>query len=445
MRTPGNRVMRTPGNRVMRTPGNRVMRTPRNRVMRTPATHARQVLVPSLVFSGIMFPVVTDAVSVPLGGPFMTRVAGGALVLVLLVPALWGEDKPKDKDKAGPTTPAEEYKALLDEHRKAQTAFFQAVGAAKTQEDRLKLFREKNPTSSFAPKFLALAEKHPKDPVAVDALVWVVSNNPGRPAGKESTRAVEILLRDHVQSDKMGKVCQSLTNGMDQAGETLLRAVMEKNKNKEVQAEACLALAQRLQQRGSVLKMVKDNAEMAKRVEDFYGKDFLKGADLAKVEAESASLFKLLAEKHLGSLSLQRLQNLCQRLSFSGSKSSEGILRALLEKDSRRDVQGVACLTLAQVLKRHAEGLAGKDAKEAKKAQDEAEKLFERAADKFADVKQGFRGTIGEQAKGELFDLRFLSVGKSAPDVEGEDQDGKKFKLSDYKGKVVFLDFWSQY
>jgi len=38
-----------------------------------------------------------------------------------------------------------------------------------------------------------------------------------------------------------------------------------------------------------------------------------------------------------------------------------------------------------------------------------------------------------------------LEIGKVAPDVEGQDQDGKKFKLSDYKGKVVLLDFWSQY
>ena len=28
---------------------------------------------------------------------------------------------------------------------------------------------------------------------------------------------------------------------------------------------------------------------------------------------------------------------------------------------------------------------------------------------------------------------------------KGTDQDGKPFKLSDYKGKVVMLDFWSEH
>jgi cytochrome oxidase Cu insertion factor (SCO1/SenC/PrrC family) len=35
-----------------------------------------------------------------------------------------------------------------------------------------------------------------------------------------------------------------------------------------------------------------------------------------------------------------------------------------------------------------------------------------------------------------------LAAGTAAPDIEGEDSDGKKFKLSDYRGKVVLLDFW---
>ena len=43
----------------------------------------------------------------------------------------------------------------------------------------------------------------------------------------------------------------------------------------------------------------------------------------------------------------------------------------------------------------------------------------------------------------ELFGLRHLCVGSEAPDIEGEDQDGQRFHLSDYRGKVVLLDFWS--
>ncbi len=37
------------------------------------------------------------------------------------------------------------------------------------------------------------------------------------------------------------------------------------------------------------------------------------------------------------------------------------------------------------------------------------------------------------------------SVGEEAPDIEGNDLDGKSFKLSDYRGKVVLLDFWGDW
>jgi thiol-disulfide isomerase/thioredoxin len=35
-----------------------------------------------------------------------------------------------------------------------------------------------------------------------------------------------------------------------------------------------------------------------------------------------------------------------------------------------------------------------------------------------------------------------MSAGKLAPEISGTDVDGKTIKLSDYKGKVVLLDFW---
>ena len=47
-----------------------------------------------------------------------------------------------------------------------------------------------------------------------------------------------------------------------------------------------------------------------------------------------------------------------------------------------------------------------------------------------------------EQVEGILFEREFLSIGKVAPDFELSDIDGKSFKLSDYRGKVVYLDYW---
>jgi len=38
-----------------------------------------------------------------------------------------------------------------------------------------------------------------------------------------------------------------------------------------------------------------------------------------------------------------------------------------------------------------------------------------------------------------------FSLGMVAPDIEGMDLSGGAFKLSDYEGKVVFLDFWGDW
>jgi cytochrome oxidase Cu insertion factor (SCO1/SenC/PrrC family) len=38
-----------------------------------------------------------------------------------------------------------------------------------------------------------------------------------------------------------------------------------------------------------------------------------------------------------------------------------------------------------------------------------------------------------------------LAIGKPAPEIADEDIDGKQFKLSDYRGKVVLLDFWGHW
>lgn len=50
--------------------------------------------------------------------------------------------------------------------------------------------------------------------------------------------------------------------------------------------------------------------------------------------------------------------------------------------------------------------------------------------------------TFGELATAAIFEMEHLAIGKVAPDLEGEDLEGKPLKLSDYRGKVVVLSFW---
>jgi len=46
------------------------------------------------------------------------------------------------------------------------------------------------------------------------------------------------------------------------------------------------------------------------------------------------------------------------------------------------------------------------------------------------------------EAKDQLFEIEHLQVGCTAPDIVAKDTDGVAFKLSDYRGKVVLIDFW---
>src|SRR5262249_26877522 len=78
----------------------------------------------------------------------------------------------------------------------------------------------------------------------------------------------------------------------------------------------------------------------------------------------------------------------------------------------------------------------------------EAAKAFNTLKSKYADVKPQGEKSFGERAETMLAGLdnvAKLVVGKTAPEIEGEDLDGKAFKLSDYRGKVVLLDFWAHW
>jgi hypothetical protein len=285
----------------------------------------------------------------------------GIFVFVLGMSVALAAEERQDKL----ATPTEKYQALLKERENGADD----LSKAQTAEERKQLQAR---LATLPLRFLELAEKNPKEPVALDALIQTVSivNGTAFPeGGKDSPgeKALALLVRDHVRSDKLGPVCQQVLFGFHKSHETFLRAVLEANPHRQVQALACLSLAQYLDERCNRLDVLQaqDQPGLAERYYRVFGKDYVE--------------------------ELQRLDR----------------------------------AALAQ----------------------EAEALFVRAADNYGDVEipvtyYGSGGKVGEKANAEMFKIRHLAVGREAPEIEGEDQDGKRFKLTDYRGKVVLLDFW---
>ncbi len=110
-----------------------------------------------------------------------------------------------------------------------------------------------------------------------------------------------------------------------------------------------------------------------------------------------------------------------------------GFLRAVLEKSPHRDVQGVACLYLASALR-------------SREKFEEAEvlRLLKRCTGEYGNVKVG-ESVLAEYARPLIFELEHLTVGKPAPEIMGTDVAGKSFKLSDYRGKVLVVDFFADW
>ncbi len=93
-----------------------------------------------------------------------------------------------------------------------------------------------------------------------------------------------------------------------------------------------------------------------------------------------------------------------------------------LGKSKNTTVQAAVLYALAEVTK-------DSDAKA-------AVPLYKQVIAKYAET------SYAKQAKGAIFEAENLQVGMMAPEITGPDHEGNTFKLSEYKGKVVVLDFW---
>ena len=177
--------------------------------------------------------------------------------------------------------------------------------AAKQYAMLLAEFETEGGVRPFAKRFLAFAEQHVGDPAAADALLWVVDNVRGR---AETSQAIALLKTHHIGSPKMGAGSQMLASARTVGAETLLRAIIDHNDNKQIQAQACYGLAQLLDREADIIEQLRANPELAPRVLQYYGKEY--GDHLASLKpATLAEQREALYEKMLASYADIELEN----------------------------------------------------------------------------------------------------------------------------------------
>jgi hypothetical protein len=126
----------------------------------------------------------------------VSRMLIAIAALLVGLPALRALDQPPEKaPPAKPQTPAEQFRALSKEYSDAQNAFFKAYRAAKTDAEREKL---SFPSADKQGKqIFELAKKHPHEPFAVDALIWLVRNQ------QEQDDVLAILAGEHAKDKRV--------------------------------------------------------------------------------------------------------------------------------------------------------------------------------------------------------------------------------------------------
>jgi thiol-disulfide isomerase/thioredoxin len=165
---------------------------------------------------------------------------------------------------------------------------------------------------------------------------------------------------------------------------------------------------------------------------ELLGRFEITGSDLDKASA-------IVLEHHIGS---PKIAPALEHMAQAGRTGLE-FLETVAEKATQPEVKALALYynALAEDAKATAaEGPTGDDEKIAR-VRLRAADMMEKAAQLAPDAKIG-SGKLKDAVAAELVSLR-IGPGQPAPDVEGTDLDGKKVKLSSFRGKVVLFDFWA--
>ena len=147
-------------------------------------------------------------------------------------------------------TPREQYEAVLKDYDRASAAWKESGKGITLVDPRWIEHHAAWPKWSFGRRFLQFAEANAKEPEAVEALLQIVGmlesgHNGDRFFFPVMTRAFRILSTDYLQDERLAQACLGKARGVGPAIEPYFQALLAKNRDREIRAYACWALARR--------------------------------------------------------------------------------------------------------------------------------------------------------------------------------------------------------
>ena len=133
---------------------------------------------------------------------------------------------------------------------------------------------------------------------------------------------------------------------------------------------------------------------------------------------------------------------------------SDGVAtaRLIVEKNPKHEIQGQCLLLMAESLIQSVDihrrlkgiGKGNKSEEKVKEKIDDAIDTLVRIKIEYADVPHWRNETLGKMAEMHLDALTKLTPKTTAPEIVGLNQNAEEMKLSDFRGKIVVLEFWEE-
>ena len=344
-----------------------------------------------------------------------------------------------------PQSLKEQIAQLANELNVKTTEMMTAYKAAKTTAEKREVIRS-SPRAAYADKFLALYEENVGDKDAFPALRHALVAG-GRRKAAEPTKIL-LELADGQDSELAQKSCTTLMLYGDTRTKTVAaNKLLELSNQAAKQAEALRATAAKLLLPVASTPLRGQTGLQEEAVESLWAltKTDPESADIGALSAvgfygdseTSSAAFNAIMKHHLDDEDIGKVLSIVPR---TVNPAYETILHAVM-KTGEGDDQVQAAISLAKYIPLR-DGKLDRSA-----LNDEELADLEKESRSLRELLGSFDGDseLHKKAQDELFVLENLTVGAKAMNIVGTDLEGEEFKLSDYRGKIVFLDFWGDW